>query len=173
MHLKNNETNCVQWIEIFAKATVLGFKIYFFFIFFYYILLFFPTCCPPEQVSAGCPVSWLTPVSDVRRHSAFPPILPPKNSINLSSKKLFRSKVHLAFKAPSSHLSHVISLHVINDEILLRQLDFQQLDGVQKLLSLDELAGHLLGSVPLLVWGGHILGGRHRGFQADILRFQV
>ena len=73
----------------------------------------------------------------------------------------------------SSYLGQIVCLHVVYNQVLPREINFQQLDALQQLLSLDQLAGHLLGAVPLLVGRGHILGGRHRGLQADVLRLQV
>lgn len=67
----------------------------------------------------------------------------------------------------------MVGLHVVYDEVFLRKLYLQQLDGVQQLLPLDQLTGHLLRTVSLLVGGGEVLGGGHRGLQADVLRLQV
>ena len=75
--------------------------------------------------------------------------------------------------AASLYLAHVVGLHVVYDEALLGKLDPQQLDVVQQLPPLDLLAGHLLGVAPLLVGRGQVLGGGHRGLQADVLRLQV
>lgn len=71
------------------------------------------------------------------------------------------------------YLGHMVGLHVVYDQVFLRKLDFQQLEVVQQLLPLDQLAGHLLGAVPLLVGRGHVLGGGHGRLQTDVLRLQV
>lgn len=71
------------------------------------------------------------------------------------------------------YLGHMVGLHVVYDQVFLRKLDLQQLEVVQQLLPLDQLAGHLLGAVPLLVGRGHILGGGHGRLQTDVLRLQV
>lgn len=73
----------------------------------------------------------------------------------------------------SAYLRHMVGLHVVYDEVLLRKLNFQQLDVVQQLLPLDQLAGHLEGSVPLLVGRGHVLGCWHGCLQAYVFRLQV
>lgn len=102
-------------------------------------------------------------------------------AINLCFLQIYLHKkvsVHLS-SAPdtetplSSYLRHMVGLHVVYDEVLLRKLNFQQLDTVQQLLPLDQLAGHFLGTVPLLVGRGDVLGRRHGCLQADVLRLQV
>lgn len=87
-----------------------------------------------------------------------------------------RNTVLLSYDCASSllfYLGHMVGLHVVYDEILLRKLDFQQLDVVQELFPLDQLAGHLLGAIPLLVRRGDVLGGGHGCLQADVLRLEV
>lgn len=64
----------------------------------------------------------------------------------------------------------MVNLQVVNDEVLLRQLDFQELEVVEQLFSLEDLFSDFLRFV-LLVGGRDVLCG-HRRLQAEVFRLQ-